>query len=66
MPTLWSDFSSAQYVKSKGGKRRGIIGFGRKTPFVESGEIFDEETFVTVNKARFLTGNIHNRQERNV
>ena len=40
------------------------MGFGRKTPFVESEEIFDKENFVTVNKVRVLMENICNRQER--
>ena len=35
----------------------------KKTPLVESGEIFDKETFVTVEKARILTENICNSQE---
>ena len=30
----------------------------KKTPFVQSGEIFDKEKFVTIEKARVLTGNI--------
>ena len=54
------------YVKSKEVKRRGIMGFGRKTPFVESGGLFDKMKFVTFNKARVLVGNVCNRQERNV
>ena len=41
------------YVKSKEGKRRGIIGLGKKTPAVESGGLFEEETFATVEKSRF-------------
>ena len=39
-------------LKVKIGKRRGIIGFGGKTLFVESGGLFDEEIFVTIKKAR--------------
>ena len=42
------------------------MGFGKKTPFLESGGIFDKEKFATVKKARVLTGNIRNRQERKV
>ena len=53
------------YVESKEGKRRGVIWFGEnKTPFIESVRILDEETFLTVKKARVLTGKNHNRQER--
>ena len=33
-------------------------------PFVESGGIFDERKFVTVEKSRVLMGNVRNRQER--
>ena len=40
------------------------MGFGKKTPCLESGGIFDKEKFVTVKKARFLTGNICNCLER--
>ena len=39
------------------------MGFGKKMPFVESGGIFDKETFVTVKKARVLMVNIRNFQE---
>ena len=31
--------------------------------FVESGGLFDEETFVTAEKVRVYTGNICNRQD---
>ena len=41
-------------IKGKEGKRRRIMGFGKKMPFVESGGIFDERKFVTVEKSRIF------------
>ena len=51
------------YVNIKEGNRGGIIEFGRKMAFVESGA-FLQETSVAVNKARALKVNILDCQER--